>query len=96
MQGVQEVVPDLFRGQYAYETTCQVRCVELLEVWVLSTRHWEAATAAMHVNMPGACAWGILLQRLQCCCERQPCRGWSLVHAAVHACQCANRDVATP
>ena len=29
VQGVQEVVPDLFRGQYAYETTCQVRCVTL-------------------------------------------------------------------
>ena len=24
LQGVQEVVPDLFRGQYAYLTTCQV------------------------------------------------------------------------
>ena len=39
VQGVQEVVPDLFRGQYAYETTCQVRCMEPSEVWVQSTRH---------------------------------------------------------
>jgi hypothetical protein len=70
MQGVQEVVPDLFRGQYAYETTCQVQCAELFRacVWhqMHIVKHWKATTAAVHVNTPGACPRALLQQLWRC------------------------------